>query len=154
MQNPFRQTILNLIIERPGRKHSVSGWAAELTTSGQALAAKFAAAPDTEFNRRLVSHITGIERWGTSRLRVFLGDPLVEDEYDGYRPAKDLDWPAMQTAFTTTRRESLAVVNQLAAAGTDTSRKVLHNQMGPLTAQGWLRYLHMHSTWEAKKVKG
>ena len=154
LQNPLRQTIINFIIERPGRKHTVSGWAKELTTSGQELAAKFAAAPDTEFNRRVVSHLTGIEGWGSSRLRVFLGDPLVQDEYDGYRPAKDLDWPAMQAAFTATRQETLAVVTQLAAANPDASRKVLHNQMGPLTAQGWLRYLHMHSTWEAKKLRG
>ncbi len=153
MTNPFRQTILNLIIERPGRKHSVSGWAKELTTSGQALAERFAAAPDTEVNRKVVSHITGIERWGTSRLRVFLGDPLVQDEYDGYRPARDLDWSAMQTAFAATRQETVDVVNQLAAAHIDATAKVHHNQMGPLTAQGWLRYLHMHSTWEGKKVK-
>ncbi len=60
----------------------------------------------------------------------------------------------MQAAFTTTRQETVDVVTQLAATKTDTDRKVLHNQMGPLTAQGWLRYLHMHSTWEAKKVRG
>ena len=154
MQNPLRQTIINFIIERPGRKQSISGWAKELTASGQELTAKFAAAPDTEFNRRVVSHLTGIERWGTRRLRVFLGDPLVENEYDGYRPAKDLDWPALQAAFAATRQETLAVVTQLAAAHSDASHKVHHNQMGPLTAQGWLRYLHMHSTWEAKKVRG
>ncbi len=154
MPNPFRQTILNLIIERPGRKHTLAGWAEELTASGQALSAAFAAGADTDANRRLVSHITGIERWATRRLRVFLGEPLLQDEYDGYRPAKDLDWPAMQAAFAATRAETVAVVRQLIDAGIDDTPKVSQNQMGPLTARGWMRYLHMHSTWEAKKLKG
>ena len=154
MSNPLRQTIVNLLIERPSRKHTLSGWAEELTRSGQMLTAKFAAAPDTEANRRLVSHITGIERWGTSRLRVFLGAPLVQDEYDGYRPAKDLDWPSVQAAFTATRADTVAVVNRLASAGIDNTAKVLQNQIGPITAQGWLRYLFLHSTWEAKKLRG
>jgi len=99
MPNPIQQMIVNLILERPGRKHTLAGWAEALAASGQDLSARFAAAPDTEANRRLVSHITGIERWGVSRLGVLLGAPLLQDKYDGYRPAQDLDWPAMQAAF-------------------------------------------------------
>jgi hypothetical protein len=59
----------------------------------------------------------------------------------------------MAQAFTTTRAETLAVVDQLIAANIDDTPKAPHNQMGPLTARGWMRYLHMHSTWEAKKLK-
>jgi len=153
MPNPIQQMIVNLILERPGRKHTLAGWAEALAASGQDLSARFAAAPDTEANRRLVSHITGIERWGVSRLGILLGAPLLQDKYDGYRPAQDLDWPAMQAAFAVTRAETVALIGQLAAAGIDDKAQSPHNQIGPLTAQGWLRYLHMHSTWEAKRSR-
>jgi len=152
MPNPAQQIVINFIIERPGRKHALSGWAKELTTSGQDLAAKFAAAPDTDANRQVVNHLIGIERWGTRRLRVFLGAPLDQEEYDGYRPAQELTLSALRAAFTATRAETIDVVSQLIAANVNDTPKVLHNQIGPITARGWMRYLHMHAAWEAKKV--
>lgn len=148
----IRSTLVNAFLSRPFNGLRAEEIARRLELSGRTLERTFATAADTPANRRLVSHITGIERWGQSRLRVALGAPLVRDEYDGYRPARDADWPALQAAFAATRGETVAITQQLGAT-LDQPVAVLHNQFGPLRLRAWLRYLDIHATLEARKLR-
>ena len=141
-----------LALERPARKQSLVALADQLAASGQTIAARVAALPDSDHNRRLLSHIIGIECWGRSRLSVLLGEPFVRDEYDGYRPARDTAWPELQTRFQETRAQTVALVRQLEAAG-ERGDRVLHNQWGELNLRGWLRYLDVHADLESRKMK-
>ncbi len=148
----WRNTLTNRFLARPFNSLNAEELAERLALSGRKLERTLTSAADTPANRRLVSHIVGIERWGQSRLRVALGAPLVRDEYDSYRPPRDADWPALQAAFAATRDETVALTRQLAAPLTQ-EVAVLHNQFGPLRLRAWLRYLDMHASWEAKKLR-
>jgi hypothetical protein len=148
----LRETITNRFLEQPFKSLTVDQMVERLELDGRTLERTFAAAKDNEANRKLLSHITGIERWGHSRLRVALGAALTMDEYDGYRPPREATWFALQDAFRTTRQETVDLARQLdqaVAAGV----KAPHNQFGPLTIRSWLRYLDMHANLEAKKLK-
>lgn len=48
--------------------------------------ARIATAAESKENQTLARHIISIERWSQGRLRTLLGEELVMDEYDGYRP--------------------------------------------------------------------
>ncbi len=151
------RTIMNagagLVLERPTRRKSLPELAEALAKSAQKVEASLAKLPDSAMNRRVLSHIIGIERWGQSRLRVFLGEPLVMDEYDGYRPPRDASWDELRQAFTDTRRRTIELVHQLQAAASPLDKKVPHNQFGPLTCRAWLRYLDIHARSEARKMR-
>ena len=58
----------------------------------------------------------------------------------------------MQDAFSETRQQTVAVVQQLGQTNV-ADVKVPHNQFGPLSVRSWLRYLEMHANLEAKKLK-
>lgn len=148
----LRESITNRFLEMPFRGLSVEQMAQRLELDGRTLERTFVAAKDNEHNRRLLSHITGIERWGQSRLRVALGAPLVMDEYDGYRPPREATWVELQDAFHSTRQETVALARQLGQA-LAASVKTPHNQFGPLTVRSWLRYLNIHANMEAKKLR-
>ena len=147
-----RSTLVNSFLGRPFNRFNAEQIAQRLELSGRTLERTVAAAADSPHNRSLLSHIIGIERWGQSRLRVPLGAALTRDEYDGYRPARDADWPALQTAFAATRRETVALTQQLGAA-LDQPVTVLHNQFGQLRLRSWLRYLDLHANLEVKKLR-
>lgn len=149
----LRESITNGFLERPLRRLNAHQIAERLELSGRTLERTFAAAKDTPHNRALLSHITGIERWGQSRLRTVLGAPLVMDEYDSYRPPQQASWPELQEAFHSTRQETVALAGQMDAA-LAAGAKAPHNQFGPLSVRSWLRYLDVHATMEAKKLKG
>lgn len=142
----------NLVLEQPFKNKDMVAIAQELDLAGGRLKRTFAAANDNPDNCRLLSHIVGIERWGQSRLRVALGEPLTMDEYDSYRPPREATWPVLQDAFSETRQQTVAVVQALGKANV-ADVKVPHNQFGPLSMRSWLRYLNMHANLEAKKLK-
>ena len=144
--------VSGLILERPLKNKDMAAIAQEFDLAGGRLKRTFAAAKDNPDNRRLLSHIVGIERWGQSRLRVALGEPLTMDEYDDYRPPREATWPALQDAFSETRQQTVALVQQLGQTHV-ANIKVPHNQFGPLSVRSWLRYLEMHANLEAKKLK-
>lgn len=148
----LRESITNRFLEMPFRGLGTEQMAERLELDGRTLERTFAATQDNEHNRRLLSHITGIERWGQSRLRVALGEPLVMDEYDGYRPAAAASWAELQDAFHDTRQQTVVLAGQLDQA-IASGVKVPHNQFGPLTVRSWLRYLDIHANMEAKKLK-
>lgn len=145
--------IVGFLIETPGAKRNLQEWISQLERDVQGIEARVASAKSAQKAQIVLRHITGIERWGQQRLRVFLGEPLRNDEYDGYRPATDLTTDQQLAEFRQTRAETVDIVRKIVAAGNGAERKVLHNQIGPLTLRGWLRYLDMHANWESKKIR-
>ncbi len=152
LRDTLTGAVSGLMLERPFKNKDMAEIAQELDLAGGRLKHTFAAAKDNPDNRRLLSHIVGMERWGQSRLRVALGEPLTMDEYDGYRPPREATWPILQDAFSETRQQTVAVVQQLGQTKV-ADVKVPHNQFGPLSVRSWLRYLEMHANLEAKKLK-
>ena len=152
LRDTLTSAVSSLMLERPLKNKDMAEIAQDLDLAGGRLKHTFAAAKDNPDNRRLLSHIVGIERWGQSRLRVALGEPLTIDEYDDYRPPRESTWPALQDAFSETRQQTVAVVQALGKANV-ADVKVPHNQFGPLSIRSWLRYLDMHANLEAKKLK-
>jgi len=148
----LRETITNRFLERPFKILSAEQMAQRLELAGRTLERTFAATRDNEHNRKLLSHITGIERWGQSRLQAALGEALVMDEYDGYRPGREVSWAELQDAFHGTRQQTVALASQLGPV-VEAGLRVPHNQFGSLTVRSWLRYLDMHANLEAKKLR-
>jgi len=144
-------TVADIVVERPGRAKTLDQWATALEKSGQAIDQRAAAAKNPERAQAVLRHNSGIERWGQTRLRVFLGAPVVRDEYDSYQPGTDLSLDGQRAAFGETRRETIDLVRQLQQANVPDDATVMHNDFGPLTVRGWLRYLDMHATIESKK---
>lgn len=152
LRDTLTGTISGLVLERPLKNKDFAEIAKELDLAGGRLKHTFASTKDNPDNRKLLSHIVGIERWGQSRLRVALGEPLTMDEYDGYRPPREAAWPALQDAFAETRRQTVILAQALDQAKV-AEVKVPHNQFGPLRVRSWLRYLDMHANLEARKLK-
>lgn len=149
LQKIFR----HLLIERPAKKKSEQEWAKQLSHSGQQIESRLVEVEDSEKNRRFLNHIVGIERWGQRRLKVWLGEPIVEDEYNNYRPPREANWGELKQAFSETRRTTVELIEQLANNGVNGDLKVRHNQHGELSLRGWLRYLDMHADFESKRLK-
>ena len=142
----------DLYLNRWTRGRSLTEMMVALQAAGQKLQRQFERYPDTPHNRRILSHIVGIERWGQRRLRVALGDPFELDEYDRYRPSRETDFEMLKNMFNETRRETIRLIGLLDRAGAGDVR-VKHNVYGELTVRGWLRYLLMHANLEAMKLR-
>lgn len=143
----------NLLFTRPARKETLTGLAERLEASGRTLEARFAAASPGDANRETIRHIIGIERWGQRRLRAFRGGATPADQYDGYRPAANLDIAALRGMFTECRRDTVAVARDLAQSDVPENTRVEHNLFGPFGARDWLYYLDSHANREARKIK-
>lgn len=126
---------------------SLEDVSAELEASGKRITQQLIERLPSEKNYKILAHVIGIERWGQSRLQVALGQPLVLDEYDGYRPAMGQSWNELQDAFSTTREQTILLTEQLASAelGDVTVR---HNEFGELSILQWLVYLRTHANSE------
>lgn len=142
----------SVFLERLAKDKSCSQLAERLETDGRGLLEHYAAVGDDSHHRRVLSHIIGIERWGQSRLQVFLGAPLKQEEYDGYRPARETQWDTLQKQFSETRAETVRLARELHEK-TDSTRKVLHNMYGPLTARAWLNLLNTHANMESRRLR-
>lgn len=151
LKDSIVQAAAGFLIERPGKAKSLDEWQAALTASGAAIDERAAAAKDPVKASIVLRHISGIERWGQRRLRVFLGEPALADQYDGYRPGTDLTLDEQRAFFRETRNGTVALIDQLKAAN-GAPDTVSHNDYGPLTARGWLRYLDIHASLESKKI--
>ena len=148
----LRKPIVNLFVERPGRKFPLAAWAQKLAESGEAIS-KRVADKQTPQAAATLRHITGIERWGQRRLQVALGEPFVQDEYNPYQPAADTDLATLREEFRTTRQATVALAQKLAAAGITDQVTIRHNQFGPVTVRGWLSYLNTHANFESKRIR-
>lgn len=149
----LKRQVVDLMVERPGRKKDYAAWIAALEASGRAIEARAAKGKYPELTAKVLRHISGIERWGQSRLRVFLGAPFVHDEYDNYRPGEGLTADEQRAFFCSTREETIRLAQQVRAAGLAGTETVLHNSFGPLTARGWLSYLESHAKREAYRIR-
>lgn len=137
---------------------------------------------DSDENQAKMRHIIGIERWGQRRLRGFLGDIPPDEEYDAYCPESGYSLKEQLELFRDARAKTVylaiqieaAFVNAAMAIGMPTDngaeseamdesdqrmakkheivRSVEHNEYGPLTPRGWLRYLEMHARMESKSI--
>lgn len=145
--------VAGLLLERPVAGKSYADMAQQLEEAGQSIHTRLSGKNYTEFNHRVLSHIIGIERWGQSRLRVFLGNPFVQDEYNGYRPARDVPWDDLIGLFSATRSQTVSLARALDDALIAPDKTVLHNQLGPLSARAWLRYLQTHASREIMQVR-
>lgn len=153
MNNPVSRFVTNLLLDRPVRNRSYTELAADLTRSGEAIERRLAALREGDGPRRLLSHIIGLERWAQRRLRVALGEPFVQEEYDGYRPSRETSWADLRAQFAETRRETVALAEKLESAGIAPTFTVAHNSFGPLTLRAWLRYMQMHADLEMRKLR-
>ncbi len=148
----IRTTVVNLLLERPGRKVALSDWAQKLTKSGAAIDQR-AAKTKTPIAGDTLRHITSIERWGQRRLQVALGEPLIEDESDRYMPAPEPDLAKLRATFRDTRQATVELTQKLAAANVNPQLTIPHNQFGPLTVRGWLSYLNTHANLESQRIR-
>lgn len=121
--------------------------------SRQTIDEHLAGKPDTPQNREQMRHVIGIERWGQRRLKTMLGEPPVQDEYDGYQPSAELALDALRAEFHATRTETLSIVDDIKKKGVAETAKANHNGMGDVSLKLWLRYLTMHANFESKRVK-
>lgn len=153
IRDAVRGVIAGMVIERPAAGKSYGEWRATLEKSGRAIDDRAASAKDPVAAQHLLRHVAGIERWGQSRLRVFLGAPFVRDEYDAYRPGEELSRDEQRAVFRATRAETIDLARQIEQAGVPATATVEHNQFGPLSARGWLRYLEMHASLEARRLR-
>lgn len=102
-------------------------------------------ASDNTINRARAVHVIGIERWSAHRLRVLLGEPLILDEYDGYAPSDQLSIEELANVFKQTRAATIALAHELRSKGVVIARTVRHNEVGDLSAGGWLFYIDNHT---------
>ncbi len=140
-----------LFIEMPAARKSFTDLQQDLALGRSVILERATKAGDTDYHRQVLNHIIGIERWGQSRLKVFLGEPFIRDEYDGYRPSRDTSYTELQRQFDETRQTTLHLMAQLTTAPVDPSMRSMHNMFGPLTPRGWLYYLYFHANAESMR---
>ena len=153
MASLFGKCFRMLMVDRPAKNQSLESLTDQLSGSQQIILDKVTGAMDNEDNRKQLTHVIGIERWGQNRLKVALGEPLTMEEYDGYRPQTGTSLPALAETFTQTRQNTLAVAEKLTAVPDVAGKIVEHNDMGQMTVRSWLYYLDLHSNYELRNVK-
>lgn len=137
-------TLFRLFYEWAAKGKSYEDFLGKLDKNETTVHGRIINATDNSWNRERAVHVIGIERWGTQRLRVLLGAPLVIDEYDGYAPSNQLNMIELAREFTQTRAATVAVVRELQSRGIALSQTVKHNEVGDLTVGGWIFYLENH----------
>lgn len=153
MKNTIYKMLRTLFLERPAGRWTMARWGEKLATNGESINHRLDKYSDSQRNRQVLSHIIGIELWGQSRIRVGLGEPFKEEEYDHYRPSRNRSWEQLKTEFHTTRKKTVALAEALDDNQVDQFITVKHNQYGMLTLGAWLCYLDMHANLESKKIK-
>jgi hypothetical protein len=145
------RAVIYLLIERPARQRPWSTLIAGLASSGAAVEQRAMAVSDTPRNRKQLGHVITIERWGHQRLRSALGEPLVIDESSNYAPSSNLTMSGLRKEWSIARRATMQLASELEKLPDST--RVVHNQFGPLSLRGWIRYLNMHAFFESKRIR-
>ena len=141
-----------VFFDQPARKLSLGEHADALRRSGKDIEARLAGAAGDDRQRAALRHVIGIERWGQSRLRVFLGDAFASAGHRPHLPPESASWQELVREFGEMRAQTVALAERLAAENPTST--VPHNQFGELSAHGWLRYLNGHGARELRGVKG
>jgi hypothetical protein len=139
------------LLERPARGKTPAQFRVDLEKSAPKIVQRMAKAPQTPRNHSVITHIIGIEKWCQRRIRVALGEPFVDEEYNVYRPLRETTWADLIPLFEATRKETIMLVNQLTPVML--KERVFHNGYGNITIGGWLRYVDMHSALESRKLR-
>jgi hypothetical protein len=153
----LRETVLKLVaplfIENPAQKQSFAQLTLRLEQSQTVIANRIngVKARNLERHRATLRHIIGIERWGTSRLKVALGEAFKPDGQKDYHPDPNTDFAALLEDFNSTRLETLRVAKLVEQQNKDA--KIEHNGFGPLSMKGWLGYLNVHAEIESRKLR-
>ncbi len=149
----FIGTALRMYVERSAKGKNYDDLIGALQKDAAASLPRFQQAADTPVNRKQAGHVIGIEKWCQRRVRVALGEPFVQDEYDGYVPSPELSMAHHADIYRKTRDETIALVRQLQAQGIPLDQKVKHNDMGEVSLGGWFAYITGHGGMEAKRLK-
>ncbi|MCE2849904.1 MAG: DinB family protein [Roseiflexaceae bacterium] len=152
IRSSILHVIAGLVFERPVRTLSTEQLRLRLSNSGNMVVAAMRAAGDTSTHQGVATHIIGIERWGQARLRELLTRTHTSEEYDRYRPAV-ASMTHLAELMASTRAETIAVFDQLCAAGIATTQVTHHNMFGAMTLAGWLQYLAAHASLESRKLR-
>lgn len=139
--------------EISAKKHDYETHLTALRISGDTIVTQFRTARDNPHNRALLRHIIGIEQWAQVRLRELLGAAPFHEEYDKYQPNAHITVSELAEIMHQTRNQSCTLVQELADAHVDLHQRVTHNQLGLLSASGWLVYIRLHAAIESKKYQ-
>ncbi len=148
----FNRLFTYLFVERPARQQSLAQLVAQLQQSTHELALRLTTVPNTAENYHQMAHILTLERWGQSRLRVALGQPFVADESDAYAPSAERVFVELINDFLAAREQTLEIAQAIQQANPPADLKILHDQFGPLSVKGWLRYLTEHADLESERL--
>ncbi len=140
-----------LLLKRPVKDKTFAEIIDTCRENGRVLVAKISAAPENEANQEQLNHIIGIEQWGQSRLQIALGGPLLQDEYDQYRPEHNATFSELRDLFPTVRATTVALAEKINKNDAD-NHKVPHNQFGDLDCKVWLYYLTIHADRESHSI--
>ena len=136
---------LKIFSEQRAKNMSWDDLTGRLEHSAEIVLPRFDKANNRPRHQEAAKHVIGIERWAQRRLRIAPGEPPIMDEYDAYRPDDLNDIKALRDLFADTRRETLAIIQQLCEAGVPLDTTIPHNELGPLTIRGWVLYLTDHA---------
>lgn len=150
LKDSITQFIAGLFLENPAKNKSIAQLRSALESSGIQMQARLETGKP---NPELLCHIIQIERWGQHRLRSGLGEvPFEMDSSSAYAPHPALSWDDLKSEFANVRQETLEIARRLELASTPL-KPVVHNQFGPVSVKGWLRYLDVHSNMELRKLR-
>ena len=163
IQTRIRSAAVQTFIEWPAKRQTFGELAQKLGASKEQLEARFIEAEGTDKQRRTLRHIVGIERWGQRRLWLAIrfggksgvrsSDVVFSDAHHLYKPAESAAWDELIAKFSGTRQETVALAHYLEKTDVDEFLKVPHNDLGPLSLRGWLRYLQTHATLEGRRIR-
>lgn len=147
--------VVSRVLEAPAGRSSYMDLTQSLERAGTHLAGRAARATDTPANREVLAHIITIERWGHSRLRVALREQaFVRDDSPAYRPPATLSMDELRSLLSSTRAGTVELTRQLHRTPPQDDVTVEHNNLGPLTAKAWVRYLTQHADLESRRLRG
>jgi hypothetical protein len=152
----IRQRLMHAVgmhfFERFGNRMSYADAVSQLEDSGQRISAAMRTAAATPHNVSVARHIIGIERWSLVRMREYVGAMPFTEEYDHYQPDAHLGLTAIADEMDIVRAEVIALTKQLMHHDPGNTT-VNHNDLGPLSARGWLYYVLLHANFESKKLR-
>jgi hypothetical protein len=151
LRDSVTKLIVNLMIEQPAKRQGLAALQKRLQKTGDDLATRLKGIKDSKENREKLRHIIAMEKWGQCRLKVALGEAFVADETHAYKPVEETSWEDLKSLYSITRLETKDLARKL--NNTDVLQKVPHNQFGPLSVLGWLRYLNTHAFFESKRIR-
>ena len=152
MANILGQAFAWLIFERKIRGKSYMDYRRLFGESSTVIQDLIDRAEDDAKSRWELLHVIGMERWMQSRMKVALGAPFIQEEYDGYRPPEDTPWADLKQTFIEVREASCDLCTEFDAKNVDAAQKIKHNQAGPMSVKAWMEYVLRHGNGHAKRM--